>query len=159
MRKNKFLIFYLLLFLILNSCGFQLRQPINLDFKSYALIGDVKGIAPKIHKQFDSANIKKSSSRNAELTIEIISNEYNKRILTLSGGGRVGEFEISRVIEYRFKTKGQWSEPRKIEEFREFTYDPSLYNAARAEEALLKESINNELSRSLITEINNLGRK
>ena len=158
MRKNKLLILFISLHLVLNSCGFKLRQPINLDFNSYALIGNVAGLSSIIDKKFASANIKKSSGNSAELIIEILRNDYTRRILTLRGGGRVGEYEISRIIEYRFKTKGVWSEPRKLESFREFTYDPSLYNAAQAEEKLLNESINDEISRSLITEINNLGK-
>jgi outer membrane lipopolysaccharide assembly protein LptE/RlpB len=43
MRKNKFLIFCISLLLVLNSCGFQLRKPIDLDYQSYALTGDSSG--------------------------------------------------------------------------------------------------------------------
>jgi len=157
MRKNKFLIFYLSLLLLLNSCGFQLRKPIELDYQSYTIIGDNSELSNKIHKEFSFADIKKNDSVGADLVIEIMTNNYTKRILSLAANGQVGEFELIQTLEYRFKTNGQWSEPRKLEAVREFTYDPTLYNAAAAEENLLRNSIIEQLSRSLITEINNLG--
>ena len=158
MRKNNFLIFYLSLLLILNSCGFQLRKPIDLDYQSYAIIGDSTGLSELVHKQFSFADIKENKDGSADLIIEIMKNNYTKRILSLAGNGQVGEFELIYTIEYRFKSGDQWSEPRKLEAIREYTYDPTLYNAAAAEESYLKDSMVEQLSRSLITEINNLGK-
>lgn len=158
MRKNNFLIFYLSLLLILNSCGFQLRKPIDLDYQSYAIIGDSTGLSELVHKQFSFADIKENKDGSADLIIEIMKNNYTKRILSLAGNGQVGEFELIYTIEYRFKSGDQWSEPRKLEAIREYTYDPTLYNAAAAEESYLKDSMMEQLSRSLITEINNLGK-
>jgi outer membrane lipopolysaccharide assembly protein LptE/RlpB len=158
MRKNKFLIFCLLLLLILNSCGFQLRKPLDLDYQSYAITGDSSGLSKFIHKQLSFTDIKKNKDGSADLIIEIMSNNFEKRILSIAGNGQVGEFELVQTIEYRFKSNGQWSEPRRLEAIREYTYDPTLYNAAAAEEMYLKDSMIEQLSRSLITEINNIGK-
>ena len=158
MRKNKFLIFCLLLLLILNSCGFQLRKPLDLDYQSYAITGDSSGLSKLIHKQLSFTDIKEKKDGSADLIIEIMSNNFEKRILSLAGNGQVGEFELIQSIEYRFKTNGQWSGSRRLEAVREYTYDPSLYNAAAAEESLLKDSMIQQLSRSLISEINNIGK-
>ena len=158
MRKNKFLIFYLSLLLILNSCGFQLRKPLDLDYQSYAIIGDSSELSKLIHKQLSFTEIKKNKEGDADLIIEIINNGFTKRILNLAGNGQIGEFELIQTIEYRLKSGGQWSEPRKLEAIREYTYDPTLYNAAAAEERYLVDSMIEQLSRSLITEINNLGK-
>ena len=144
--------------MILNSCGFQLRKPIDLDYQSYAIIGDSTGLSELVHKQFSFADIKENKDGSADLIIEIMKNNYTKRILSLAGNGQVGEFELIHTIEYRFKSGDQWSEPRKLEAIREYTYDPTLYNAAAAEESYLKDSMMEQLSRSLITEINNLGK-
>ena len=158
MKKNKFLVLYLSLLLILNSCGFQLRKPIDLDYQSYAIIGDSSGLSKLIHTQLSFTDIKEKKDGNADLIIEIMNNNFQKRILSLAGNGQVGEFELIQTIEYRLKSNGQWSEPRRLEAIREYTYDPTLYNAARAEEGYLKDSMIEQLSRSLITEINNLGK-
>jgi len=158
MKKNKFLVLYLSFLLILNSCGFQLRKPIDLDYQSYAIIGDSSGLSKLIHTQLSFTDIKEKQDGNADLIIEIMNNNFQKRILSLAGNGQVGEFELIQTIEYRLKSNGQWSEPRRLEAIREYTYDPTLYNAARAEESYLKDSMIEQLSRSLITEINNLGK-
>jgi len=158
MRKNKFLIFCISLLLVLNSCGFQLRKPIDLDYQSYALTGDSSSLSKFVHKQLAFADIKENKEGNADLVIEIMNNNFAKRILSLTGNGQVGEFELVQTIEYRFKTNGQWTEPRRLEAIREYTYDPTLYNAAAAEEGYLKDSMIEQLSRSLVTEINNLGK-
>lgn len=158
MRKNKFLIFCLSMLLILNSCGFQLRKPLDLDYQSYAITGDSSGLSKLIHKQLSFTEIKEDKDGNADLIIEIMNNNFEKRILSLAGNGQVGEFELIQTVEYRFKTNGQWSESRRLEAVREYTYDPSLYNAAASEESLLKDSMIQQLSRSLISEINNLGK-
>jgi len=143
---------------MLNSCGFQLRKPLDLNYESYAIIGDSSGLSKLIHKQLSFVDIKQNKDGNAELIIEILNNESIRRILSLAGNGQIGEFELVQTIEYRFKSKGQWSEPRRLEAVREYTYDPTLYNAAAAEESYLKNSMIEQLSRSLITEINNLGK-
>ena len=158
MRKNKVLIFYLSLLMILNSCGFQLRKPLDLDYQSYAITGDSSGLSKLIHKQLSFTDIKEKKDGSADLIIEIMSNNFEKRILSLAGNGQVGEFELIQSIEYRLKSNGQWSEPRRLEAIREYTYDPTLYNAAAAEEIYLKDSMIEQLSRSLITEINNIGK-
>ncbi len=158
MRKNNFLIFCISLLLVLNSCGFQLRKPIDLDYQSYALTGDSSSLSKFVHKQLAFADIKENKEGNADLVIEILNNNFAKRILSLAGNGQVGEFELVQTIEYRFKTNGQWTEPRRLEAIREYTYDPTLYNAAAAEESYLKDSMIEQLSRSLVTEINNLGK-
>ena len=156
MRKNKFLIFYLSFLLVLNSCGFQLRKPIQLDFKTYSIIGENSQITNLIDKQFSFSNIEKVSDSNADLIIEFIGNNYQKRILSLAGNGQIGEFELIQTIEYRVNLNGQWTEPRRLEAIREYTYDPTLYNAARAEEGYLKDSMIDQLSRSILIEISNL---
>jgi len=158
MRKNKFLIYCISLLLVLNSCGFQFRKPIDLDYQSYAITGDSSGLSKFVHKQLAFADIKENKEGNADLVIEIMNNNFAKRILSLAGNGQVGEFELVQTIEYRFKTNGQWTEPRRLEAIREYTYDPTLYNAAAAEEGYLKDSMIEQLSRSLVTEINNLGK-
>lgn len=158
MRKNIFLIFYLSLLLILNSCGFQLRKPLDLNYQSYAIIGDTSELSKLINKQLTFTEIKQNKDGNADLIIEIMSNNFEKRILSIAGNGQVGEFELVQTIEYRLKSSGQWSEPRKLEAIREYTYDPTLYNAAAAEETYLKDSMIEQLSRSLLTEINNIGK-
>jgi outer membrane lipopolysaccharide assembly protein LptE/RlpB len=73
MRKNKFLIFYLSLLLILNSCGFQLRKPLNWTINLMpSLVSPLMGYQNLFHKQLSFADIKENKDGHAELIIEII---------------------------------------------------------------------------------------
>ena len=108
------------------------------------------------YEQFSYGKIAEEKSGNGELVIEILENNFNKRILSLAGNGQVGEFELIQTVSYRIKSNDKWSNERRLEAIREYTYDPALYNAAAAEESILKDSMVEQISRSIITEINNL---
>jgi len=156
MSKNKFIVVFFIICSLQISCGFQLRKPISLNYESYSIIGDSSPISKNIKKQFSYGDITEEKGGNGELVIEILENNFNKRILSLAGNGQVGEFELIQTVSYRIKTKDKWSNERKLEAIREYTYDPALYNAAAAEESILKDSMVEQISRSIITEINNL---
>ena len=159
MSKNKFIVVFFIICSLQISCGFQLRKPVSLNYESYSIIGDSAAVSKNLKKQLSYGNIAEEKSGNAELVIEILENNVQKRILSLASRGivgAVGEYELIHTIIYRIKTKGIWTNERKIETTREFTYDPALYNAVAMEEKILKDSMIEDLSRSIITEINNL---
>ncbi len=156
MSKNKFIVVFFIICSLQISCGFQLRKPISANYESYSIIGDSTVVAQNIKKQFSYAKIVEEKSGNGELVIEILENNFTKRILSLAGNGQVGEFELIQTVSYRIKSNDKWSNERRLEAIREYTYDPALYNAAAAEESILKDSMVEQISRSIITEINNL---
>ena len=159
MSKIKFIVIFFIICSLQISCGFQLRKPISVNYESFSIIGDSSTLAKNIKKQFSYGNIAEEKGGNGDLIIEILENNVQKRILSLASRGvvgAVGEYELIYTIIYRIKTKGIWTNERKTETTREYTYDPALYNAVAMEEKMLKESMIEELSRSIITEINNL---
>lgn len=145
-------IFLIILLASLTSCGFGLRKPLALNYKSFDIIGGDQ-LDQSIAKELSYSEIKRDK-QYPELTIEILKNNFTKRILSLAGNGQVGEFELIQTVIYRFKAK-EWSKDRRIEAIREYTYDPALYNATAAEEKLLKDSMNEQILRSILTEISN----
>jgi len=156
MSKYKFIVVFFIICSLQISCGFQLRKPISINYKTYSIIGDSSPITTYLKNSFSYGNVVEAKNSSGELIIEILNNNYSKRILSLAGNGQVGEFEMIQTISYRIKSKSGWSDERKLEAIREYTYDPTLYNASLQEEKILKESIYKEISNSLITEINNL---
>ena len=159
MSKIKFIVIFFIICSLQISCGFQLRKPISVNYESFSITGDSSALAKNIKKQFSYGNITEEKGGNGDLIIEVLENNVQKRILSLASRGvvgAVGEYELIHRIIYRIKTKGVWTNERKIETTREYTYDPALYNAVAMEEKILKESMIEDLSRSIITEINNL---
>ena len=156
MSKNKFIVVFFIICSLQISCGFQLRKPISVNYESYSIIGESTVIAQNLKKQFSYTKIAEEKSGNGELVIEILENNFTKRILSLTETGQVGEFELIQTLSYRIKTNDKWSKERKLEAIREYTFDPALINAAATEESLLKNSMVEQISRSIISEINNL---
>ncbi len=156
MNKFKIIIIFITICCFQTSCGFHLRKPISINFGSYSIIGDNSLISENLKKQFSYGKILEEKDGNGELVIEILENNFEKRILSLAGTGQVGEFELIQTLSYRIKSKNNWSTIRKLEAIREYTFDPALYSAAAEEEKFLKDSMIDQISRSLITEINNL---
>jgi outer membrane lipopolysaccharide assembly protein LptE/RlpB len=156
MSKNKFIVVFFIICSLQISCGFNLRKPISVNYESYSIIGDKSAITQNIKRQFSYGAIVEEKNGNGELVIEILENNFTKRILSLAGNGQVGEFELIQTLSYRIKSKDKWSDARKLEAIREYTFDPTLYNAAAAEESILKDTMIEQISRSIINEINNL---
>ena len=156
MSKNKFIVVFFIICSLQISCGFQLRKPISVNYESYSIIGASTAIAQNIKKQFSYGNIAEEKGGNGELVIEILEDNFTKRILSLTETGQVGEFELIQTLSYRIKVNDKWLKERKLEAIREYTYDPVLINAAVAEETILKNSMIEQISTSIISEINNL---
>jgi LPS-assembly lipoprotein len=89
---------------LLAACGFQLRGTANLPFKTIYIsfpaghpIGtDLK----RLIKAGTSTRIVEKP-KDAEAILEIISVANDKQIMSVSGGGRVREFELRYRVSFR----------------------------------------------------------
>lgn len=145
----------LILNLLLNGCGFHLRGPIKLNISSFDIIGADTMTDKKISQRIKTDSISRDKN-NPDLIIEFLNINDNKRILSLTGRGQVAEYELIKQVEYRIKTKGTWSENKRLEITRQFSYDPALYAAAAEEERILKETMQEQLINTILTEVSNI---
>ena len=147
--------FFSLIFLSLMivACGFQLRGSINADFESIAIYGGSEGLNKHLSKRFKQAGIK-IDSNEPEKTLEILSDQLNKRILSLNNAGAVKEYEISYHVTYRFKSINKsWSNEIKKEVIRDYTYDDNDRVAKELEEKNLVQGMRDEIVRSIVSQI------
>ena len=104
LNQQKILAALLMLFL-LTACGFQLRGQISaLPFKSlYIEAPDGHTIGMDLERTIGSSSTTKvvSQRAEAEAVLQIISAVGERRILSLSGGGRVREFVLVYRVLYR----------------------------------------------------------
>lgn len=95
----------LLLMLLMSSCGFKLRgQVASLPFKSmYITAPDGHTIGMDLERMIGTSSTTKivSTPTEAEATLEIISAVNERAILSLSGGGRVRDFNLIYRVAYR----------------------------------------------------------
>jgi LPS-assembly lipoprotein len=146
----------LLMLLIISSCGFHIRGMTEISFKTISLEGKELSFTKNLKKVLNSNKVAiVSSTENPELRVELLSEESEKRILSLSGQGLVREFEIFYRVRYRVKTIDSeiWSQENIIETRKDFTYSDSNLIGKEEEERQLNEAMHNEAITNLFNQI------
>lgn len=146
----------LLTLLMITSCGFHLRGMTEISFKSVSLEGKELSFTKNLKKTLTSNKVAiVLPTENPELRVELLSEESEKRILSLSGQGLVREFEIFYRVRYRIKTVDSetWSQENILETRRDFTYSDSNLIGKEEEERQLNESMRNEAITNLFNQI------
>ncbi len=146
----------ILLLLVITSCGFHLRGMTEISFKTISLEGKELSLTKNLKKILNTNKVAiVSSTENPELRVELLSEESEKRILSLSGQGLVREFEIFYRVRYRIKTNDSeiWSQENIIETRKDFTYSDSNLIGKEEEERQLNEAMRIEAITSLFNQI------
>lgn len=146
----------LLALLMITSCGFHLRGMTEISFKTVSLEGKELSFTKNLKKTLASNKVAiVLPTENPELRVELLSEESEKRILSLSGQGLVREFEIFYRVRYRIKTVDSetWSQENILETRRDFTYSDSNLIGKEEEERQLNESMRNEAITNLFNQI------
>ncbi len=146
----------LLALLMITSCGFHLRGMTEISFKTVSLEGKELSFTKNLKKTLTSNKVAiVLPTENPELRVELLSEESEKRILSLSGQGLVREFEIFYRVRYRVKTVDSetWSQENILETRRDFTYSDSNLIGKEEEERQLNESMRNEAITNLFNQI------
>jgi len=146
----------LLMLLMIASCGFHMRGMTEISFKTISLEGKELSFTKNLKKVLNSNKVAiVLPSENPELRVELIGEESEKRILSLSGQGIVREYEIFYRVRYRIKTLDSdiWSQENILETRRDFTFSDSNLIGKEEEERQLNESMRNEAISSLFNQI------
>jgi LPS-assembly lipoprotein len=142
----------LLCVLSLAACGFHLRGVANVPFES-AYIGGSASIMGDLKKSLASNGVKiLPTEENAQVSVELLSESNDKRILSLSGGGKVREYELVYILSYRMRDAStpEWGPEQRVEIRRDFSYDDSQLLAKSFEEARLQNDMRAEVVREVI---------
>lgn len=131
--------------LTLAACGFHLRgsdlQDVRFGFKSLYL--KTQGETPFVVELRRTLSKNKmepvASSEQADLILEIVSENTSKQILSLSGSGRVREYQLGYRVSMRAYDMQQveWLPPDDVRLSRVLTYDDAEILAKEQEEAQL----------------------
>jgi len=146
----------ILFLLVITSCGFHMRGMTEISFKTISLEGKELSFTKNLKKILNTNKVAiVSPTDNPELRVELLSEESEKRILSLSGQGLVREFEIFYRVRYRIKTSDSeiWSQENIIETRKDFTYSDSNLIGKEEEERQLNEAMRNEAITNLFNQI------
>jgi LPS-assembly lipoprotein len=149
---------WLVLLAALSSCGFQLRQPAPITFKTMFISGN-STISTPLRKALTEQGIKLvESAEDAELQLELLKEENEQRILSLSGTGVVREYELYYRVQYRTKIAGEptWGLPLVMEGRRDYTYNDANLLAKQTEQKLLTDSMQTDVLNGILRRLSAL---
>jgi LPS-assembly lipoprotein len=147
--------FVLLAAALLAGCGFQLRGTAALPFNSmYVQAASTSVFAIQLKRAVVSGSGARITERpeQAEVILQILSELQEKQILSLSGGGRVSEYQLRYRVSFRL-TDSKNREHIPMSEIvlrRDYTYNDSQVLATESEEALLYRDMRTDAVSQLV---------
>ena len=137
----------------LASCGFQLRGVANLAFKTIFVQGNTLSISRELNQSFKTNGIQVVNKvEEAELLLELLDEANEKRILSLSGGGVVREYELNYRMSFRTRDPASetWSAPQMVQSRRDFSYNDNALLGKLDEENKLNTDMRNDAIREIM---------
>ena len=131
----------ILLALALSGCGFQLRGTAELPFATIFVPGATAGVALDIKRNIQSGTRTRvvDDVKSAEAVLQFLQETREKHILSLTGTGRVREFQLRYRVGFRLHDAmgGEFVPASTIELTRDVTYNDAQVLAKETEEQLL----------------------
>lgn len=142
-----------LLTLALSACGFQLRGLTELSFKNLYIQGNTLSISRDLKQSLETNGIHVVKNvESAEVLLELLGETNEKRILSLSGGGLVREFELNYRVNFRTRESASptWSTVQTVQVRRDFSYDDKVLLGKAEEEARLNTDMRKDAVREVL---------
>jgi LPS-assembly lipoprotein len=142
--------------LLLPGCGFHLRGTAAMPFESiYVQPGPAPQLATQIKRAMAAGSRTRIADKpeDAQVVLHITNELREKQILSLSGGGRVREFELRYRLVYRLtdnKAANEYIAPSEIVLRRDFSYNDQEALAKESEEALLYRDMQSDAVQQLV---------
>lgn len=152
----------IVLFLLtgVTACGFHLRTLGELPFESIYVQGSgAPGISRELRRLLIGSGVKVvSNPEDAQALLELMSEQNEKRILSLAGKGTVSEYDVFYRVTFRVKKSAtdNWGPPQLVEQHRDFSYDNSAVLAKDAEEARLVSDMHSEVVHEILRRVGTL---
>jgi len=135
---------------VATGCGFKLRGPKALPFETLAL-------RRQIATSGTTTTVEERDAGDARL--EVLRNTRTRDILSLSGAGKVREFQLNQSIMFRVVDRSgvELLPATSIATRREYNFDDSQVIAKEQEEALLWRDMENDLLQQLMRRLAAIG--
>lgn len=138
---------------LLGACGFEMRGTEDIAFDSIFVQGPNLSISKDLKRLLKVNGVDVvASSEKSELMLELMNEENEQRILSLSGDGLVREYELFYRVNFRLREPASetWGPVQVIENRRDFTYDDSQLLAKQFEQQRILEDMRSDATRELL---------
>jgi LPS-assembly lipoprotein len=145
----------LLTLLSLAACGFHLRVKADLPFTAlYVETSGYSQFVAELKRAISAGSNARITEREdqADAMLTIDSESRERIILSLSGGGKVREFQLRYKVAYRLRDSGGKTVMSSGEIFlkRDLIYDDTQILAKESEEVLLYRDMQNDAVQQLL---------
>jgi LPS-assembly lipoprotein len=155
-------VFLLITCLALAGCGFRLRGTADVPFKHVYVQGASAGIALDLRRHI-SAGTRATvvdDPKLAEAVVELTQERREKHILSLTGAGRVREFQLRYQVVFRVHDgKGaEYVAPTTLLLTRDMSFSDAEVLAKEAEEQLLFRDMQADMVQQMLRRLATAGK-
>ena len=151
-RRSAGLLCVVLALAALAGCGFQLRQTPEFAFKSvYLAVAPTSPLGIELKRHLAASNvaliIDPAQQAQAEVILDILSEQRIKTVVGVSATGQVREFQLRLHLKFRLRTpqnKELIPETELVQQ-RALSFDEALVLAKEGEEALLYRNMQSDI--------------
>ena len=140
--------------LLLAGCGFQLRGVAEVPFESLYLPNATSGIALDLKRNIQAGTRVKvlDDPKGAEAVMHFTEETRQKEILSLTGTGRVREFQLRYRVGFRVSDNkgGDYVPQSTIQLTRDVTFNDTEILAKEQEEQLLFRDMQNDMVQQIM---------
>lgn len=144
--------------LLLGACGFHLRGDPSMGLKSLhvSAVG-ASGVSTEIRRTLSTGPTRLvATPKDAQAHLRILTEVREKNVYTITGSGRVYEFQLRLVVRYELLVPGREMaviEPAELESRRIITYSETAPIAKEAEEQLLYKDMQAEIAGRILRQV------
>jgi LPS-assembly lipoprotein len=146
--------------LLLSACGFQLRGQAVLPFDTLYISGSPQ-FANQITRVVRASSRTRvtSNPQEAQVTLEILGEQRERAILSLSSSGRVREITLNYRVAYRIydQKKKEYVQNNQIVLRRDLSYTDTDVVGKEQEEALLYRDMQSDAVQQLVRRLQATG--
>lgn len=144
----------LLVGITVTACGFQLRQPADIRFNAvYLSSQSPSAVANDLRRELSQGKSRLTPNlADADAHLRVLREDRDKLIYTLSGAGRVREYQLRLKLTYEVKDSRDRAliEPTEITLNRLITYDDRAITAKEQEEQFLFRDMQAEATQQVL---------
>lgn len=141
--------------ILLSACGFALRGPVALPFKSiYIGLSEGSALGGELRRQIRANGQTQimADAKDAQVILEVLSETRDKQILSLNSQGRVREYNL--IYNFRFRLRNnigkEYLAPVDIQLKRNISFNETQVLAKEAEEVLLYRDMQSDLVQQIM---------
>ena len=143
---------------MLVGCGFQLRGDPQVGFRKLYISPPVtSGVVGDMKRALATGPTRITSTpAEAEAHLRVLQEEREKSVSTITGSGRVYEFQLTLRVRYELVLTGREDPlipPTRLEARRLISYSETAPTAKEAEEQLLYKDMQLDLGRQILRQV------